>query len=112
MAADPARHGFGGILREPDSRTESLRLDTAVEDVGALAASASGRQVVLVLRDPQRHEWERSFAARLLALCPGAVVVDVGYPDWRSEGAAGRLMTFGASTACLVAAAERLTGRP
>ena len=111
MAADPARHGLSGILRELDPRTESLRLDEAVEDVGALAASASGRQVVLVLRDPQRHEWERSLAERLLALCPGAVVVDVGYPDWRPEGAAGRLTTFGASRACLVAAAERLTGR-
>ncbi len=110
MAADPARHGLGEILRELDSRTESIRLDRAVEDVAALAAAANGLQVVLVLRDPQRHEWERSFAERLLAFCPGAVVVvDVGYPDWRPEGAAGHLTTFGASRASLVAAAERLT---
>jgi beta-N-acetylhexosaminidase len=112
MAADPARHGLGGILRELDSRTESIRLDGAVEDVGALAAAANGLQVVLVVRDPQRHDWERSLAERLLARCPGAVLVDVGYPDWRPEGAAGRLTTFGASRASLVAAAERLTGRP
>ena len=110
IAADPMQHGLGTLLTERDPRTESVRLDGAVADLASLAASANGRCLVVVVRDTQRHGWERSLAAELLALRPDAVVVDVGYPGRRPGHAAGYITTFGAGRANLIAAAERLLG--
>ena len=105
MAADPARHDLGRIMREFDPRSDSIRIDGA----GPPAIAAYGQRIVLVVRDPQRHPWEQSLAERLLTLHPDTVVVDVGYPDWHPDGAAARITTFGASRASLTAVAERLT---
>jgi beta-N-acetylhexosaminidase len=108
MAADPMQHGLGDLIRERDPRCESIRLEAEVSDVDSLVAAANGRRLVLVIRDPQRHPWERSLAEQVLSLRPDTVVVDVGYPDWRPAGAAGYVMTYGAGRANLIAAAERL----
>jgi len=107
-AADPMRHGLGEMIRARDPQSGSVRLDGGVDDVSSLLREADGRRVVLVVRDVQRHAWERSLAESLLSRIPDAIVVDVGYPAERVPGAAGYLTTFGAGRANLVAAAERL----
>ena len=108
MAADPLRRGLGDLVRERDPLTAAVRLAEGVHDAAALVAGAGGRRVVLVVRDPQRHDWERSLRDAVLHLRPDTVVVDVGYPDPQPPAAAGTITTYGAGLANLTAAAELL----
>jgi hypothetical protein len=64
-----------------------------------------------VLRDADRHAWQRGAADALLASIPGPVVVDVGLPGGRPRAARGYLATYGAGRANLEAAVERLVPR-
>jgi beta-N-acetylhexosaminidase len=70
---------------------------------------ATGRPLVLVVRDAHRHAWMARALRTLLAARPDAVVVEMGVPAVR----AGRvyLATYGASRANAQAAAEVLVGR-
>jgi beta-N-acetylhexosaminidase len=106
IAAGPASHGLGDSLRRLDAATEVVRL-AAGEGVPDVVGR---RPVVLVLRDPHRHAWERETAERVLAAAPHTVVVDVGLPAWRPPGAAAYVATQGAGRVNLDAAAERLLG--
>jgi beta-N-acetylhexosaminidase len=95
IAAGPARHRLGDVL--------------GAETVSPTEALAHGeRQVVLVVRDAHRHEWEREAAAQVLAAAPDAVVVETGIPLWRPPRAAGYVATNGAGRVNLEAAAEVL----
>jgi beta-N-acetylhexosaminidase len=95
IAAGPARHSLGDVLgAETVSPTE--------------AVARAGRQVVLVLRDAHRHEWEREAADQVLAAAPDAVVIETGIPLWRPNGAAGYVATNGAGRVNYEAAAEAL----
>ncbi len=67
-----------------------------------------GRQLLIVVRDAHRHEWQRETVARLLAGTDDAVVLEVGLPHWRPEGAAGYVASYGAARVNVEAAAERL----
>ena len=99
VAAGPARHGLGDVLG-----AETVCLTgppPAPLDHG-------GRQVVLVLRDAHRHEWERDAAEQILAAAPDAVVVETGIPLWRPSRAAGYIATNGAGRVNFEAAAEVL----
>jgi beta-N-acetylhexosaminidase len=99
VAAGPARHGLGEVLG-----AETVRLTGPP----SAALDDGGRQIVLVLRDAHRHEWEREAAEEVLAGTPDAVVVETGMPLWRPSGAAGYVATNGAGRVNLEAAAERL----
>jgi beta-N-acetylhexosaminidase len=95
VAAGPARHGLGDALgAETVSPTEAL--------------AHPERQVVLVLRDAHRHEWERDAAEQVLAVAPDAIVVETGIPLWRPTRAAGYIATNGAGRVNFEAAAEVL----
>ena len=102
VAAGPARHDLGDVL--PDAETVTLTGANGLPDV-------RGRQVVIVLRDAHRHEWQRAVAERLLADADGAVVVETGIPLWRPD-APGYLATHGAGRVNLQAAAQVLTSWP
>jgi beta-N-acetylhexosaminidase len=106
MAADPMRHRLGQLLRAVEPSSAAVELGGHV-DIGPLVVDAE-RQPVLVLRDPVRHEWQQEIGSSLVRLRPDVVVVDVGYPAWRPEGAAGYVTTFGAARVNLEAAAEAL----
>ena len=95
IAAGPARHSLADAL--------------GAEAVSApKALDPSGRQVVLVLRDAHRHEWERDAAEQILAVASDAVVVETGIPLWRPPGAAGYVATNGAGRVNYEAAAAVL----
>ena len=96
IAAGPAEHGLGEVLGAETVRADGIPAD---------------RQLVLVLRDAHRHEWERAAAEQLLAAAPDAVVVETGLPFWRPDGGAGWIATHGQGRANLEAAAELLRGR-
>jgi beta-N-acetylhexosaminidase len=95
VAAGPARHSLGDVL--------------GAETVSPTEALAHGeRQIVLVVRDAHRHEWQRDAAQQVLAAAPDAVVVETGIPLWRPSGGAGYVATNGAGRVNLEAAAEVL----
>jgi beta-N-acetylhexosaminidase len=95
IAAGPARHRLGDVLgAETVSPAEAL--------------GHRERQVVLVLRDAHRHEWERDAAEQVLAAAPDAVVVETGIPLWRPARAAGYVATNGAGRVNFEAAAAVL----
>jgi beta-N-acetylhexosaminidase len=112
IAAGPAGVGLGGVLAERVPGTATVDL------VGSPARGADmlddarrpDRQVVLVLRDAHRHEWERDTAEAVLATTRDAVVVELGLPLWRPHGGVGYVATHGAARANVTAAAEVLTG--
>jgi len=107
MASDPARHSLGELVRERSPESGSIGIE-GKGDPSTIGGEAAGRQLVLVVRDPQRHEWEQTIARTLLQQRADTIVVDVGYPGWKPDGARGFLATFGASRASLLAAAEAI----
>jgi beta-N-acetylhexosaminidase len=80
----------------------------SVSEGDVAAAEADGRQLVIVVRDAHRHEWQRDAVASLLADADDAIVLEVGLPHWRPEGAAGYIASYGAARVNVEAAAERL----
>ncbi|MEV4711021.1 glycoside hydrolase family 3 N-terminal domain-containing protein [Micromonospora sp. NPDC049374] len=73
-----------------------------------LAADATGRPLVLVVRDLHRHAWMRDAVDRALAVRPDAVVVELGVPALVTG--AVHVATHGATRAAGRAAAELLAG--
>ena len=100
IAAGPARHGLGDVLRAETIRLTGPPADGAVQ-------IPDDRQLVLVLRDAHRHAWERELAERL-GEDRDAVVVETGIPVWRPSRSAGFVATHGSGRVNFEAAAERL----
>ena len=74
---------------------------------GAALAVASGRSLIIVVRDAHRHPAARDVIARLLTTRPDAVVVEMGLPLWRPPDGA-YVATYGAARTSGLAAAEVL----
>ncbi|RKN39383.1 glycoside hydrolase family 3 protein [Micromonospora endolithica] len=70
--------------------------------------AATGRPLVLVVRDLHRHDWMRRAVDRALATRPDAVVVELGVPELVTGTV--HVATHGATRAGARAAAEVLTG--
>jgi beta-N-acetylhexosaminidase len=79
---------------------------SASMDAGIRAAA--GRPLVLAVRDAHRHRWMSSALATAIAARPDAIVVEMGVPA--GQLGAHQISTYGASTACGIAAAELLAG--
>lgn len=86
---------------------EVVRLNGTGPTTEALLQRATGRSLVIVVRDAHRHENQRTITTELLQARPDAVVVELGLPIWRPE-AATHIALFGASRASSQAAAELL----
>jgi beta-N-acetylhexosaminidase len=113
LAVDGATQwGVGGPLAELLPGTTVERLDAAAAANGGLPnalQAASGRPLVLVVRDAHRHSWLSAALATALAARPDAYVVEMGVPGGAPVGAM-HVATFGSSPVCGQAAAEVLTG--
>ncbi|MFC4034855.1 glycoside hydrolase family 3 protein [Streptomyces polygonati] len=72
-------------------------------------APASGRPMVIVVRDATRNKWMGRALADLARVRPDAIVVEMGLPGDSTAGAV-RIFTHGATAASGVAAAEVLVG--
>jgi beta-N-acetylhexosaminidase len=105
IAAGPAGRGLAFELG-----TDVVRL-ADVPRGGTELLLRPDRQVVLVLHDAHRHEWQRQAAELLIGLAPDAVAVETGLPLWQAP-ARGRLATYGRGRVNLEAAAEHLLGKP
>jgi beta-N-acetylhexosaminidase len=90
--------------REISTGTAAARLP---ELVTRLLAEATGRPLVVVVRDAHRHPVAADAVSRLVAARPDAIVLEMGLPIWRP--AAGRyLASYGAARSNSRAAAEVL----
>lgn len=70
---------------------------------------ATGRPLVVVVRDASRHDWMGRALAALVEARPEAIVVEMGLPGGTAQGSV-QIFTHGATAASGVAAAEILAG--
>jgi beta-N-acetylhexosaminidase len=101
IAVDARNGGLGDMLASRLPETRVTQDPTAAGNDG---------QLVVVLQDAHRHEWQREAATKLVATAPDAIVVEVGLPVWRPGGAAGYVATHGAAKVNVEAAVNRLVG--
>jgi beta-N-acetylhexosaminidase len=76
--------------------------------IDAALRAAAGRPLVLAVRDAHRHPWMSAALAAAVAARPDMIVVEMGVPA--GQLGANQISTYGASTACGIAAAELLAG--
>jgi len=110
MAVGGVPWGLGAALASLDPSAEVVRCGPPVTTPPVDQPRAAGRPVVLVVRDLHRHQWQQDLAKALLAARPDAVVVEMGWPGERPEGAAAWIRTYGAGAVNAIAAAEALLG--
>jgi beta-N-acetylhexosaminidase len=111
VAAGPAAHGLGSEITARRPASDVVSLHERTRNLAALARSADGRPLVLVLRDAARYPWQRDTASDLIELRPDAVVVETGLPGWTPSGATAYIETFGSGRVNLAAAADVLMPR-
>ncbi|SEF64979.1 beta-N-acetylhexosaminidase [Nonomuraea solani] len=90
----------------PDA--EIVRVKPAAADVSGLLTTATGRSLVVVVKDAHRHQESRSLVSALVAARPDATVIEMGLPVWRPASAT-YIATYGAARANAQAAIELLT---
>ncbi|GAA2853639.1 glycoside hydrolase family 3 protein [Streptosporangium fragile] len=88
-------------------RAEVVRVKPEAADVPDILRRATGRSLVVVVKDAHRYETSQSVVSALLAARPDATVVEMGLPIWRPAGVT-YLATYGAARANAQAAAELL----
>jgi beta-N-acetylhexosaminidase len=95
----------------PAGSTREISTDTPAAALPGLVSSllreASGRSLVVVVRDAHRHPVAAKATTMILAARPDAVVVEMGLPFWR-PGAASYLASYGAARSNARAVAEVL----
>jgi beta-glucosidase-like glycosyl hydrolase len=101
IAVGPVPWGLGPWV--PDA----LPVDVDSAGAARLLDRAIGRSLVIVVRDAHRYPGHRALVSALLTARPDAVLVEMGLPVWRPEGAA-HVATYGATRANARAAAEIL----
>lgn len=105
IAAGDVPWGLAAALQKLDSSTTASR----DPDADAALAAASGRPLVIVVRDPHRFPDQLATLRRLAGARPDAVVVDMGWPTPANDlGTAAHVTTFGASRASAEAVARLL----
>jgi beta-N-acetylhexosaminidase len=109
MAAGDARWGLSAWVAPAGIRRVTASPDPAAAAKVALKA-ATGRSLVLVVRDAHRSPATRSLIAAVLAERPDTVLVEMGLPYWRPPVGSYQsyLATYGASQANAQAAATLL----
>ena len=111
MASGELPWSLGDVLAERTPGTETVRVDgetssAADTSLAAVAARSADRTLVVVVRDPMRHPWQEPWI-KLARTRPGAVVVDVGWPD-DSIAPVPCIRTRGIAPGLLAAAAAAL----
>ncbi|MFD0889190.1 glycoside hydrolase family 3 protein, partial [Streptosporangium algeriense] len=96
--------GFSPLMPQ----AEVVRVKPEEADVPNILERASGRSLVVVVKDAHRYEISQSVVSAVLAARPDTTVVEMGLPIWRPKGAT-YLATYGAARANAQAAAELLS---
>ncbi|GGO48967.1 MULTISPECIES: glycoside hydrolase family 3 protein [Streptomyces] len=107
--------GVGEPLRALRPGTTSVRISeselTGQDDLldRVALAPATGRDLVVVVRDAARHPWMSEALAGLVRRRPDALVVEMGVPAGEQVGAV-HVTTYGATRVSGIAVAEVLVG--
>jgi beta-N-acetylhexosaminidase len=85
IAVGEVRWGLADDLRERDPAVEvEGRFSTEADlDIDALTGRATGRPLVVVVRDLHRHPWQERALSGMLRLHPDVTVVEMGLPARR-----------------------------
>lgn len=111
QAAGVVPWGLAAPLADLGAAVTERELDGGRSNLEGLLAEASGRSLVLVVRNLHRHPSQLADVDAVLARRPDAVVVEMGFPACRPAGAGAYVVTHGAARVCGIAAAEVLLGR-
>jgi beta-N-acetylhexosaminidase len=106
IAAGAVPWGVAQPLSERGVRVMPVEVNDERLDAGALLVHADGQSLVVAVRDVHRHKWQSEVVDALLAQRPDAIVVEMGLPQCRPEGAKAYIATYGAARVCGEAAAE------
>jgi beta-N-acetylhexosaminidase len=109
IAVGPVPWGLGTWVPADSIMRAGIGLPAAqlVRRMDAALTAATGRSLVVVVRDAHRHAAAREAVTRLLAARPDAVVLEMGLPVWRPTGGI-YVATYGAARSSGLAAAELL----
>jgi beta-N-acetylhexosaminidase len=109
VAAGDARWGLDAWVPAGSLHRLAAGPDPGTAASGALKA-ATGRALILVVRDAHRSPATRSLVTAVLAERPDTILVEMGLPYWQPPAGACQayLATYGASRANAEAAAELL----
>jgi beta-N-acetylhexosaminidase len=108
MASGELPWSLAGPLADLLAGTQALAVTDASGAAG-IAERAAGRSLVVVVRDPARHEWQRAAIGAAVAHRE-AVVVDVGWPAPLADPVP-LVRTRGVAPGLLAAAASMLARR-
>jgi beta-N-acetylhexosaminidase len=111
LTADDLADGRSSEGRKSEGRNSEGRNSDGrnADDLdGPVLAGSAGRPLVLVVRDVHRHPWLSDALARVLAVRPDAIVVEMGVPVAVLGGV--HVATYGATRASGRAAAELIAG--
>ncbi|MGI5282885.1 glycoside hydrolase family 3 protein [Nonomuraea polychroma] len=87
---------------------EVVRVTPAEAAADRLLERATGRSLVVVVKDAHRYADSRALVSALVAARPDTIVIEMGLPIWRPDSAV-YLATYGAARANTRAAMELLT---
>jgi len=110
QAAGVVPWGLASALRDLGLRVTAVDVDHEPADIAGLISKAGSGSLILVARNLHRHPWQVSTVEAVLAKRPEAIVVEMGLPACRPEGARAYVATRGAARVCGIAAAEVLAG--
>jgi beta-N-acetylhexosaminidase len=74
-----------------------------------LLARATGRSLVVVVRDAHRHPWMVDLVETLVAARPDTVIIEMGLPVWQPHHPGPYIATYGAARVNAAAALELLS---
>lgn len=89
-------------------QAETVRIKPADADADALLERATGRSLIVVVKDAHRYAESRVLVTALVTARPDATVIEMGLPVWQPDSAA-YIATYGAARANAQAAVELLT---
>jgi beta-N-acetylhexosaminidase len=95
----------GSVRRVEENQADGPAGDTTV---AGILAEATGRSLVVVVRDAHRDPDTRFLITTVLGARPDTVLVEMGLPGWQPPEGTSYLATYGASRASAQAAAEVL----
>jgi len=111
MAAGEARWGLDAWVPAGSLRVAAVpNAGPAASGAAEALKAATGRSLILVVRDAHRSPATRSLVTAVLAERPDTILVEMGLPYWQPPAGAYQayLATYGASRANARAAAELL----
>jgi beta-N-acetylhexosaminidase len=108
MAAGDFGWGLGPWAPPASVRRVSTSGNAGPLDVASVLTAATGRSLVVAVRDAHVDERIRALITALLVTRPDTVLVEMGLPHWSPPEGTSYLATFGASRASAHAAAELL----